>query len=227
MRSEALLGILWLIVLASTNLRIREADHFPTGVIAIAAVARVAVVALHGVVQEQIEKGGGRNAMPTSERGVIELHCTHEVDLLLVGEKRERMAELRLAGTIEKSQAVAVGVLPAAKWAGELNIDVVDDPGPIGAGLVGVDWDELVAKSGKGACFRGGEKAPGAVQEGIIAGNPRGSCCRRGQLEELAPREIFVPAHECTPNKEIAVAKSNGSTGCGGSGGEGERANSL
>jgi hypothetical protein len=208
MRSEALLGILWLIVLASTNLGIGEADHFPAGVITIAAVARVAVVALHGVIQEQIEKCGRRNTVPASERGIVELHRAHEVDLLLVGEKGEGLAEFRLAGTIEEGQAVAVGVPPAEKRSAELNIDVVDHPSPIGAGLVGVDWDELVTESGEGACLSGVEEAPWTVQERIVAGNASGSCCRRGQLEELAPGEIFVPAHECTPTKEIAVVKA-------------------
>lgn len=227
MRSEALLGILWLIVLAPTNLGIRKADHFPAGVIAIAAMTRVAIVALHGVIQEQIEKRGRGNAMPAGQRRIIEFHRAHQVDLLLVSQESERLGEFRLAGAIEKGHAVAVRVLPAAKWAAELNINVVDHAGPIGAGLVGVDWDELVTKSSESTCLGGGEEAPGTVQERVVTGDTRGCCGGRGQLEELATGEIFVPTHECTPIKEIAVAKATTAPTCGGSGGEGEGATSY
>ena len=127
---------MWFIVLPAANLRIRKTDHFPTGAIAIAAVTRVAVIALHGVIQQEIEECRRGNVVPGAGNEIVGLHGVKEEILLLVGEQGKGLAKTRAAGPIDESQAVAIGAAPAVERAAELNIDVVDDAGPVRSGIV-------------------------------------------------------------------------------------------
>jgi len=136
-------------------------------------VARVAVVALHGV---------GDHGGEESFEGAIER--LEQGGLAGSVEIGEEFAEVG-GGAIEFGETGAIESLLAAVGADELAIDEVDDAGPRGAGSL-VGGNDLFAEGGEGAAFGGSEKAPRRLRSaaGYESAPSRG---RSGEAQELAP----------------------------------------
>src|SRR5689334_3622787 len=71
------------------NHRIRQADHLPTRPVAIPAMPRIAVEALHRVIHEHAEKFTRRNLGPRFSWSLALLHLRQQFSLLVLGENSE------------------------------------------------------------------------------------------------------------------------------------------
>src|SRR5271157_3202252 len=106
-------AFLQVVLRAATQRRLIQAQHAPTHGVAIAAMARRAVVALQGVGAHQIEKCVG-----------ILFESSHYLKLLLRSERGQLAAEAFTADRISLLQAVAIGILVTPEVTDQLLIDI-------------------------------------------------------------------------------------------------------
>ena len=125
---------------AAAQRRLGQAQHAPAGRVAIAAVARRAVVALHGVLADQVE-----------ESAILFLERGDDLELLYRG-RIARDAEPKRFRLIASTFArpITICVLMTAIVARELTVDVGDDSRLRCAGKI-VSGNDLIAESGKNA----------------------------------------------------------------------------
>lgn len=149
-----------------------EAQHAPADRVAIAAVARRAIIALHGVLADEFE-----------ECAILFFNCEGNLELLCRGRVAESIAAAIAAQGISLFESSAVGVLMATVVARELAIDVGDDAGLRGARKL-VGGNDLIAESGENAGLGVAEEIPRG------AGTPVASDDSHGAAESARHSEL-------------------------------------
>lgn len=158
---------------AAAKGRLSEAQHAPADGVAIAAVARGAVIALHGVLAEEIEEGA-----------VLFLECGSDLELLSRSCVRERVTEAIASDCVGLLKTFAIGKLVTAIVARELAVDVGDDSGLRGAGKI-VSGNDLIAKECKNAGVVVAQELP--VVAGVAVAAEERSCAAESACQSKLP----------------------------------------
>ena len=122
--------------------------------------ARIAVEALHGVGDQEIEEGPGIG---------LALDVMEQVELGSGGQGGEGASGEMQAGAVDGGDAHAVGWLERLIEEGQLAIDEDDDAGLDGTGVL-VLGDDVGADGLEGEGFGQGEEAPGTFGTGAAYG---------------------------------------------------------
>jgi hypothetical protein len=153
-----------------------QTQHAPADGVAVATVARGTIVALHGVLSDQLEEGA-----------VLFLECGSDFKLLDWSPAKEGYAEAIAAHGTHLIEAVAISVLMAAIVVRELAIDVVDSPCLRSAWEL-VSGNDLVAKRSKDTSMLVTEDIP-AVTSGRVATADCGNSGKSSGQSELSARQ--------------------------------------
>ena len=135
--------------------------------VAVAAMPRVTVVALHGVVDQHPEKAR-----------IVELELSRKAACCADGRSKKALAGGRAAGIVQGLQSLVVARPQGPVVAAQLAVDAGDGTGPSGA-RVGVAGDNLLRQRVEQRAFLRGQRPPGL------------SLCRQ---ETNAPLAAAMPA---------------------------------
>lgn len=121
-----------------------------------------------------------------------------QVDLLRGIEIGEKLAVKGAGGLVDTGQSQTITCLQVFVGSAKLTVDVVDDTGPGGSGIL-VGRDDLIDHRGKRAGFVDAEKAPRAAIAAASYGRASRGRRNGGGLEEGAAVELGKKPHsECS-----------------------------
>src|SRR5881394_208939 len=104
---------------------------------------RIAVVALHRVIDQVRKKLRGRKLLPDRTSGLTFLQAMKQFDLLLGTQIDKAFVVAQQAALVDSLNPPPVGLLQDLEWSAKLVIDVVDDSGP-GSARILIGRDDLI-----------------------------------------------------------------------------------
>ncbi len=156
--------------------------------------ARIAIVALHRVIDNGLKEIGRRGSLPHwTGRMALAQEMQHRI-LLIEVEIRKELFVAGAAAVIDTGEAFAVGVLQILVGAAELAIDITDHPGPNGPSVL-VRGNNLVDHSGESPGFVEREEAPWRLVATACHARSRGGCGRKSGLQKGAAVESEAGLH--------------------------------
>jgi len=188
------LGFRLVVTESAADRGIGQVEHLPAHCFAVAAVAGVAIKALHGVIDDGAEELRGRQLLPRRSRGFAVFKAMKQVNLLMRVKIGEEFAVDRLAGLIDGGEAATVETLEVLEWSAELAVDIVDDSGPDRARIL-IGRNDLVNHAGQSPGFVKREELPGTAIG--VAGDTGsgGGCSGKCGLQKGAAVESEARLH--------------------------------